>query len=88
MSTSCINPGGSTLSPKNPRRWALTGSNFSLPMPILSNADAKMMLAELPLSTRTLCTVFFSYDDTYYQGIVKRMLTAFHVGVRKNYGGV
>ena len=35
----------------------VTGSSFSLPMPILSKADAKMMSAELPLSTRTLCTV-------------------------------
>ena len=56
MSTSCIDPRGSTLSPENPHRWALTDSNFSLPMPILSKADMKMMLAELPLSTKTLCT--------------------------------
>ena len=52
MSTSCIDPRGSTLSPENPRKWALTCSSFSLPMPILSKADAKMMLVELPLSTR------------------------------------
>ena len=38
----------------------MTGSRFSLPMPILSKADAKMMSAELPLSTRTLCTVFLA----------------------------
>ena len=35
VSTSCIDLKGSTLSPENPRRWALTGSSFSLPMPIL-----------------------------------------------------
>ena len=60
VSTSCIEPGGSTLSPENPRRWALTGSSFSLPMPILSKADTKMMSAELSLSTRTLCTVLLA----------------------------
>ena len=60
MSTSCIDPRGSTLSLENPRRWALTGSSFSLPMPILSKADAKMMSAEFPLSTRTLCTVLLA----------------------------
>ena len=69
MSTSCINPGGSTLSPKNLRRWALTGSNFSLPMPILSKADAKMMLAELPLSTRTLCTVLLAMPTLITRGL-------------------
>ena len=53
VSTSCIDPRGSTLSPENPRRWVLTGSSFSLPMPILSKANAKIMSAELPLSTRT-----------------------------------
>ena len=56
MSTSCIEPRGSTLSPENPCRWALTGSSFSLLMPILSKSDVKMMLVELSLSTRTLCT--------------------------------
>ena len=60
VSTSCIDPKGSTLSPKNPRRWVLTGSSFSLPMPILSKADANMMSTELPLSTRTLCTVLLA----------------------------
>ena len=60
VSTSCINPKGSTLSPENPRRWALTGSSFSLPMPILSKADTKMMSVELPLSTRTLCTILLA----------------------------
>ena len=60
VSTSCIDPRGSTLSQENPRRWALTGFNFSLPMPILSKADPKMMSAELSLSTRTLCTVLLA----------------------------
>ena len=60
VSTSCIDPKGSTLSPKNPRRWVLTGSSFSLPMPILSKVEGKMMSVELPLSTRTLCTVLLA----------------------------
>ena len=60
MSTICTDPRGSTLSPENPRRQALTGSSFSLPMPIFSKADAKMMSAELPLSTRTLWTVLLA----------------------------
>ena len=60
VSTSCINPRGSTLSSKNPRRWALTDSIFSLPMPILSKAKAKMMSVELLLLTRTLCTVLLA----------------------------
>ena len=60
VSTSCINPRANTLSLKNPRRQALTGSNFSLPMPILSKVDAKMMSAELPLSTRTLWIVLLA----------------------------
>ena len=53
VSTNCIEPKGSTFSPENPLRWVLTGSNYSLPMSILSKADAKMMSVELPLSTRT-----------------------------------
>ena len=53
VSTSCMDPKGSTFSPKNPHRWVLAGFNFSLPMPILLKADAKMMSAELPLSIRT-----------------------------------
>ena len=53
MSTNCIDPKGSTFSPENPRKWVLTCSRFSLPMPILSKADAKMMSVELPLSIRT-----------------------------------
>ena len=60
MSTSCIDPRGSTLSLENPHRWALTGSSFSLPLPILSKADAKMMSAELPLLTKTMCTVLLA----------------------------
>ena len=53
VTTSYIDPKGRTFSTENPRRWVLAGSSFSLPMPILSKADAKMMSAELPLSTRT-----------------------------------
>ena len=53
VSINCIDPKGSTFSPENPRRWVLNGSSFSLPMPILSKADEKMMSDELPLSTRT-----------------------------------
>ena len=60
MSISCIDPRGSTLYPENPRRWALTSSSFSISMPILLKADAKMMSAELPLSTRTLCIVLLA----------------------------
>ena len=58
--TICIDPRGSTLSSENPLKWAFTGSSFSLPMPILSNADAKMMSADLPLSIRTLWTVLLA----------------------------
>ena len=54
VSTSCIDPWGSTFSPDNPSKWAFNDSSFSLPMPIFSNADAKMMSPELPLSIRTL----------------------------------
>ena len=57
MSTSCTDPRGSTLSLEKPRRQALTGSSFSLPILVLSKADAKMMSVELPLSTRTLWIV-------------------------------
>ena len=60
VSTNCTNPKGSTLSPENPRRQALTGSSFSLPMPILSKADAKMISAKLSLSTRTLWIVLLA----------------------------
>ena len=54
MSTNYIDPKGSTFSPENPSKWAFTGSSFSFMMPIFSNADAKMMSVELPLSIRTL----------------------------------
>ena len=60
VSTSCVDPRGRTLSPENPHRYVLTGSSFSLPIPILSKADAKMMSAKLPLSTRTLWTVLLA----------------------------
>ena len=60
VSTSCIDPRGRTLSLENPRRQALTGSSFFLPMPILSKADAKMISAKLPLSTRTLWIVLLA----------------------------
>ena len=60
MSTSCIDPKGSTLSLENPRRQALTGPSFSLPMPILSKADVKIMSAKLLLSTRTLWIVLLA----------------------------
>ena len=53
MSTNCIDPRGSAFSLENPRKWVLIGSNVSFPMPILSKVIAKMMSAELPLSTRT-----------------------------------
>ena len=60
VSTSCIEPKGNTFSPEKPRKWVLTGSSFSLPMPILLKVEAKMMLAELPLSTRTRWTVLLA----------------------------
>ena len=54
VSIGCTDPKGSTFSPENPSKWAFTDSSFSLPMPILSNVDAKLMSAELPLSIRIL----------------------------------
>ena len=54
LSTSCTDPRGSTFYQGNPLKLAFTGSSFSLPMPILSNVDAKMMSVELLLSIRTL----------------------------------
>ena len=60
VSTSGTDPRGSTPSPENPRRQALTGSSFSLPMSILPKADAKMMSAELQLSARTLWIVLLA----------------------------
>ena len=69
VSTSCIDPKGSTFSPENPRRWALTSSSFSLPMPIWSKANAKMMLAELPLSTRTWWIVLLATTALITKGL-------------------
>ena len=60
VSTNCTDLKGSTLSPENPRRQALTGSSFSLLMPILSKADEKMISVEFPLSTRTLWIVLLA----------------------------
>ena len=60
MSTSCIEPKGNTFSPENPHKWMLTGSSLSLPIPILSKAEAKMMSVELPLSTRTRWSVLLA----------------------------
>ena len=60
VSTNCTDPKGSTLFPENPRKQALTGSSFSLPMPILSKANEKMISTELPLSTRTLWIVLLA----------------------------
>ena len=60
VSTSCTDPNGNTLSPENPRMQTLTGSSFSLLMPILSKADAKMMSAKLSLSTRTLWIILLA----------------------------
>ena len=68
VSTSCTDPRGNTLFLENPRRQALTGSSFSLPMPILSKADAKMMSAELPLSTRTLWIILLATMDFITSG--------------------
>ena len=60
VSTSCTDLRGIILSPENPLKWAFTDSSFFLPMPILSNANAKMMSAELQLSIRTLWTVLLA----------------------------
>ena len=60
VSPICTDPKGSTLSPKNPLRQALTDSSFSLLMPIFSKADEKMISVELPLSTRTLWIVLLA----------------------------
>ena len=60
VSTSCTDPRGSTLSPENPLKWAFTSSSFSLPMPILLNADTNMMSAKLQLSIRTLWIVLLA----------------------------
>ena len=60
VSTSCTDPRGSTLSLENPLKWAFIDSSFSLPMPILSNANVKMMSAEHPLSIKTLWTILLA----------------------------
>ena len=67
-STNCTNPKGNTLSLENPCRKTLTGSSFSLPMPILSKADAKMISTELSLSTRTLWIVLLAIMDFITSG--------------------
>ena len=54
VSTSCTDPRGRTFSPENPRKWTFTYSSFSFSMPILLNADTKMMSTELPLLIRTM----------------------------------
>ena len=60
MSTSCTDARGTTLSSENPRGQVLACSGFSLPIPILSKVDAKMMSTELPLSTRTLWIILLA----------------------------
>ena len=68
VSTNCIDPRGRTLSPENPRRWALIGSSFSLLMPILSKVDTKIMSTKLPLSTKTLCTILVAMTTLITRG--------------------
>ena len=68
VSTSCINPRGSTLSLENPRRWALTASSFSLPIPILLKANVKIISAELLLSTRTRWIVLLAITTLITSG--------------------
>ena len=60
VSINCIDHKGSTFSLENPLKWVLTGSSFSLLMPILSKFDANMMSVELPLSTRILWIVLLA----------------------------
>ena len=81
VSTSCTDPRGSILSPENPLKWAFTGSSFSLPMPILSNADSKMMSAKLLFSIRTLWTVFIGYDGPYHQRVIMGVLVTFQINI-------
>ena len=68
VSTSCIDPRGSTLSSENPHRWVLTGSTFSFPMLILLKVGVKMMSVELPLSTKTLCTILLAMTTLITSG--------------------
>ena len=84
MSTNCIDPRGNTLSPENPRRQALTGSGFSLPMPILSKVD----VCRASVVDKDLVDRFIGYYDLYHKWIVMGMLIAFHVGVQKGYGSI
>ena len=60
VSTSCTDLRGSILSSENPLKWAFTDLSFSLPMPIFSNANVKMMSTELQFSIRTLLTVLLA----------------------------
>ena len=60
VSTSCTDHRGINLSPENLLKCACTGSILSLPLPILSNVEAKMLSAELPLSIRSLWNVLFA----------------------------
>ena len=68
MSTSCIEPKGNTFSQEYPRRWVLTGSILSIPMPILSKAEAKMKSVELLLSTRNRWTVLLAITARITKG--------------------
>ena len=70
MSTNCTDPRGNTLSPENPNKWVLTCSNLSLPMPILSNVDVKMMSGELPLLIRTLWTILLALTALITSGLL------------------
>ena len=78
MNTSCIEPKGNTFSPEKPRKWVLTGSSFSLPMSILSKVEAKMMSAELSLSTMTRWTVLLA-TTANHQGVVMGVLASLQV---------
>ena len=69
VSTNYIEPKGSTFSLENPCRRVLTGSSFSLLMPILSKANAKMVSAELPLSTRTRWTILLATTALITKGL-------------------
>ena len=68
VSTNYIDPKGSTFSLENPHRWVFIGSSLSLPMPILSKADAKMMSGELPSSTRTRWIVLLATNALFTKG--------------------
>ena len=77
VSTSCTDPRGSTLSPENPRRQALTSSSYSLPMPILSKVD----VGRASVVDKDPVDRFISYYGFYYKRVVMGMLAAFHVEV-------